>query len=364
MKILPLTILELLLVQQAACTHLETCECDEIRAMVNATVEEAISRLENKLSVQISNSDLTATVEKLLKPIQRQLDYHLPPPPPTSPQEIFTEANPAVSCKAIYDKYPDAETGYYWIKNSTGSAVNMYCKMDANCTGYTGGWMRVAYIDMRNSSHQCPSGFQTLIRSSNPRRVCDTTGYSYSSCPSTSFSVHGLSYRHVYGRILAYQNGYPVAFHFNSYNSIDQAYVFGVSLTCGRNPRKHIWTFAGATDETSSRPDFKCPCINRHMSSSTSRIPSFIGNDLFCDTGFSNHHSSDGRVFYPNDPLWDGNGCGSNNTCCSVSNLCTKSPPWFIKHLSSSTTDNVEMRLCKPNFDGSTPIEIVELYVQ
>ena len=251
--------------------------------MVNATVEEAISRLESKFSVQISNSDFTATIEKLLKPIQRQLDYHLPPPP-TSPQEAFTEANPAISCKVIYDKYPDAESGYYWIKNSTGSAINVYCKMDANCTaGYTGGWMRVAHIDMRNSSHQCPSGFQTLIRSSNPRRVCDTTGYSLSSCPSTSFSVHGLSYRHVYGRIIAYQNGYPIAFYYNAYNSIDQAYVFGVSLTCGRNPRKHIWTFAGAADETSNYPIWKCPCINRHMSTSN-RIPSFVGNDLFCDT--------------------------------------------------------------------------------
>ena len=109
MKILSVTILTLFLVQQAACTHLETCECDEIRAMVNATVEEAISRLENKLSVQISNRDLTATIEKLLKPIQRQLDYHLPPPPP---QEVSTEANPGISCKAIYDKYPDAESGY------------------------------------------------------------------------------------------------------------------------------------------------------------------------------------------------------------------------------------------------------------
>ena len=330
--------------------------------MVNATVEEAIFRLESKLSVQISNSDLTATFEKLLKPIQRQLDYHLPPPP-TTPQEDFTEANPAISCKAIYDKNPDSKSGYYWIKNSAGSAVNVYCKMDANCTGYTGGWMRVAHIDMRNSSHQCPSGFQTLTRSSNPRRVCDTTGQSTSSCPSTSFSVHGLSYSHVYGRIIAYQNGFPIAF-FRPYKGIDQPYVYGVSLTCGRNPRKHIWTFAGAADETSSNPTFKCPCINQYMSSSTIRIPSFIGNDLFCDTSLSNTYSNYGRNFFPNDPLWDGSGCGSSNTCCSVSNLCTKSPPWFIKHLSSSTTDNVEMRLCKPNYDGSTPIEVVELYVQ
>jgi hypothetical protein len=67
MKILPAAILTLFLLQQAACTHLETCECDEIRALVNATVEEAISRLENKFSVRISNSDLTATIESPFK---------------------------------------------------------------------------------------------------------------------------------------------------------------------------------------------------------------------------------------------------------------------------------------------------------
>ena len=266
MNVLPTTVLVLLFLQLAACTHLETCECDEVRAMVNATVEEAISRLESKFSVQIANinqSELTVIFEKLLKPIQKQLNYHLPLPP--TPEEVFTEASPAKSCKAIYDEYSDAESGYYWIKVSSGSAVRVYCKMDADCSGYTGGWMRVAHIDMRNSSHQCPSGLSLLTRSSNPRRVCDRTSYSYTTCPSNSFSVHGLSYRHVYGRIIAYQNAYPIAFHYNSYNSIDQAYVYGVSLTHGRNPRKHIWTFAGAADEITSNPNFKCPCINQNI---------------------------------------------------------------------------------------------------
>ena len=118
MKVLPSTVVVILLLQLAACTHLETCECDEIRALVNATVEEAISRLESKFSSQISNvnqSELTTTFEKLLKPIQKQLDYHLPLPSPT-PQEGLTESNPAKSCKAIYNAYSDAESGYYWIK--------------------------------------------------------------------------------------------------------------------------------------------------------------------------------------------------------------------------------------------------------
>ena len=362
MKILPATVLTLFLLQQAASTHLEICECHEIRALVNETVKESVSRLESKFSITTSNqSELIATVEKLLQPIQKQLNYHLPPPP--QPNEVFTESKPAKSCKAIYDEYSYAESGYYWIKNSSGSAVRVYCKMDANCTGYSGGWMRVAYIDMRNSSHQCPSGLSLLSRSSSPRRVCDAITSSLSTCHSTSFSVHGLSYRHVYGRIIAYQNGYPIAFYYYPI-SIDQAYVYGVSLTSGQNPRRHIWTFVGAADETSNDPIYKCPCINRYMSTSTIRIPSFIGNDYFCDTSLSGPYGSYSYGFYSNDPLWDGQGCGTDNTCCSVSNSCNNSPPWFIKHLSSSTTDNVEMRLCKPSIDGSTPIEVVELYVQ
>ena len=43
--------------------------------------------------------------------------------------------------------------------------------------------------------------------------MCDATTDSYYTCGNTSFSVHGLSYRHVYGRIIAYQNGYPIAFY-------------------------------------------------------------------------------------------------------------------------------------------------------
>ena len=372
MKILS-AVLTLMFLQLAACTHLETCECHEIKALVNATVEQAITRLEEKFNDEISkinNTVLTFTIEKLLEPIQKQLNYHLPlpptatPAPPGSPQEIFTESNPAASCKAIYDAYSDAKSDYYWIKTSSGSPVRVYCKMDANCTGHTGGWMRVAHIDMRNSSHQCPSGLSLLTRSSNPRRVCDRTTTSYTSCASNHFSVHGLRYRHVYGRIIAYQSEYPIAFHKHQYNSIDQAYVYGVSLTRGQNPRKHIWTFAGAADETASDPTFKCPCINRNLSPSSMRIPSFIGNDYFCDTTLSTYYSNYGRVFFPNDPLWDGQGCSTNNVCCSVSNLCNNSPPWFIKHLPSFATDNIEMRVCRPASDGSTPIEIVELYVQ
>ena len=46
-------------------------------------------------------------------------------------------------------------------------------------------------------------------------------------------------------------------------------------------------------------------------------------------------------VLQPADPLWDGKGCGPTNTCCSFN-----TPPWFVKDLSSATTDNIEMHGC------------------
>ena len=377
----------LLLCDKAACTHLETCECHEIKAIVNATVEKAMARLEYKLNDQIMialgninktdnttisyienglnstmnklldvESNLKSTMVKLIGPIQRQLDYHLPPPPMISANN--SEENPAGSCKDVYNNDPDAQSGYYWITTSGSQPVRVYCNLSSTC-GMTGGWMRVAHLDMRNSSHQCPSGLTLLSRSSSPKRLCDVTR---NTCISNHYRVHGKQYSHIYGKIIAYQNQRTAAFYYNS-RSIDQNYIFGVSLTHGQNPRKHIWTFAGALDESTSSSIYKqCPCI--HTSSQLSvRVPSFVGYDYFCDTGTSYYYSGPSGV-QPNDPLWDGQGCGSSNTCCSVTNDCSDSPPWFIKHLPSLTTDDVEMRVCRPDSDGTTPIEIVELYVQ
>ena len=90
----------------------------------------------------------------------------------------------------------------------------------------------------------------------------------------------------------------------------------------------------------------------------TTPSPIFVGNDYFCDiTGSTDHFQV---IFYGDDPLWDGAGCGPNNDCCDSNN-----PPWFRKQLPWGTTDNIEMRLCREGFpDEDTPVEIIEIYVQ
>ena len=220
--------------------------------------------------------------------------------------------------------------------------------------------MRVANLDMTNTSQNCPSG---LSLTTSPKRVCEITS---SGCVSNNFDIHGAQYSHICGRVIGYQKNSLSAFFYHS-RGIDGTYVYGVSLTHGQSPRQYIWTFAGALDETSisgySRN--KCPCINPNLDP-TPTLPSFIGNDYFCDTAFEAFWNTvpNYQSIQVSNPLWDGEGCGPTNTCCYDPQR-EVNPPWFVKTLSSPTSDDIEMRLCAPNGDSyTTPIEIVELYVQ
>ncbi len=347
------SLLSLTLLHEAVSTHLQTCECHEIRDLVNITVQEAVAGLEDRLTrlLNINTTDrstletrLSTTMNQLRKPIKQQLDYHLPPP-------LGTKDKPANSCKDLHKYNPKASSGYYWIKQSSGSPVRVYCSMSGTCGNETGGWMRVANIDMRNTSQSCPSGL-TLLTS--PKRVCDITS---TGCVSNNFNALRFQYSKVCGKIISYHKRLMFAFYYGS-RGIKRDYVFGVSLTHGQNPRKHIWTFAGALDETNQQYNFICPCINTSLASSI--VPSFVGNDYFCDTAYSSDYSNySPYLLQVNDPLWDGKGCGRSNTCCSFN-----SPPWFVKHLASPTKENIEMRVCTPTYEGSSPLEIIELYVQ
>ena len=161
----------------------------------------------------------------------------------------------------------------------------------------------------------------------------------------------------VCGQVIGYQFGGTDAFNRGSgtnLNEITLAYVDGVSLTHG-NFSTHIWTFASGSSG-SSNGAYNCPC----SSIMGVAAPSFVGTDYFCDSGNQNNIAPSG-VFFGDDPLWDGAGCGPQSTCCSFNN-----PPWFYKQLPQPTTDGIEMRVCRDQGAGDEDIsiEIVEIYVQ
>ena len=108
-------------------------------------------------------------------------------------------------------------------------------------------------------------------------RKLDAAGCSY-----TVFQVHGM-YTHVCGKLIGYQNRSTDAFQQTEHrtNGIDGNYVDGVSITHGYHPRKHILLllFLMAVH-------YLCSCTNNPISPSLLQpVPSFVGNDYFCDTG-------------------------------------------------------------------------------
>ena len=238
---------------------------------------------------------------------------------------------------------------------------------------------------MTDPRQECPDGLELVT---SPIRTCQRPQVNLSvhtqllGCVSTTFPTHGMEYSQVCGKIIGYQFDNtqafrPYIYHYDTGRSrtIDGFYVDGVSLTHGQSPRQHIWTFASAlTDSyTSTRSivwiyNQVCPCTNYYDSFQPPynyELPPWMGEDYFCDTGAHNSPYHNINRFLPDDPLWDGQGCGGNSTCCSFNN-----PPWFCKRLAEPTTDDIELRLCSGVFTHSdgyrsqVRLESVHLFVK
>ena len=144
--------------------------------------------------------------------------------------------------------------------------------------GGTGGWRRVVTLNMTNSSATCPKGLKFKQYS---KRTCGMSTHRSARvvCDSVSFPISGGQYTQVCGKVKAYQRGFSYGF-FKNYGDIDVPYMDGVIVTHG-GPRKHIWTFASGFKEGGSPSPYSCPCET--TSTYPIEVPSFVGNDYFCD---------------------------------------------------------------------------------
>ena len=254
------------------------------------------------------------------------------------------------SCK---DLPQGSSSGYYYIVTNSNGVIRVYCDTSArycSCDA-SGGWMRVANLDMTDPTQQCPDGFRLIDTIEPPLRTCGRPDGHSDGCVSITFPVHGIEYSRVCGRIVGYQFGSPSGFDTDE-SSIDRDYMAGISLTYGL-PRQHIWSFVNAQNENTTSE--VCPCIRNSRIS----VPLFVGNDYFCDSAVRGRNRTEG-IYHPDDPLWDGQGCGSTSTCCEFNN-----PPWFCKQLPQPTTDDIELRLCEnSNSDNDdSPFELIQLYI-
>ena len=217
-------------------------------------------------------------------------------------------------------------------------------------------WTRVGYLDMTDSTQQCPVSLQKFT---SPRASCGkkTEG---KACDTVTIGTSGASYQTICGRFRGYQVGSPdgfVQFHSDD-KTVEGNYVDGISITYGLpGKRQHLFTYAAGLFETPSSQN-GCPCVPGGKAP-----PSFVGSDYYCESGNPGPTWDPSTTFYHADPLWDGQQCGGlEGTCCSPPNLA-----WFCKTLPAPISGyNLEVRICLDQnlSDENVALEFFELYIK
>ena len=257
------------------------------------------------------------------------------------------------SCQEVKNKQPNSPSGMYLLETANNGTINTYCNMEELC-GSGGGWTRLGYLDMSDSTVNCPSGFR--LYQSGSVRACGRPVTSSGSCVSVEFPSNGMSYSQVCGRVTGYQYHTPdgVNGHNANHNNLNGDYVDGVSMTRG-SPRQHVWTLIACSFEELVHD--KCPCAT----GATQQVQSFVGDHYFCESGFAGAFRQ--QQLYTSDPLWDGQSCGPTETvCCNIPGI-----PWFHRDYgNTTTTDYIELRVCgdEGTANEDVPVSYYEIYVQ
>ena len=267
-----------------------------------------------------------------------------------------TPLNPASSCYEIHVCDHSLPSGYYWLKTHhvhgpLYSHVYVYCYMKDDLCGMSG-LMRVAYINMNKTNASCPQNMETF--SSSGKKMCGSTVHRGSKlCDSRTFPTYSIPFDYVCGKVVGYSQYAQYAFYYSTssgYNTIDNAYLSGLSITYWKErQRQHIWSYAAGYRETGS-DDANCPCAP----SPGRAAPSFIGIDVYCE---SSTHGSPSNQWHTSNPLWDGKGCYRGSKCCSNTRL-----PWFWKAMPDTIVSDLEVRFCQPT-GYIFAIEQLELYI-
>ena len=294
-----------------------------------------------------------------------------PPGPPGTPgtggapcltgQPVGLSYNyPADGCEEIVRNHPQSLDGWYWVRDSSdNSTKRVYCYPSGHTSCGEGVWMRIGYFDMGGNLAECPEPLERFAVSGS--WYCIRTAL---PCTSVHFSALGKSYTTVCGMVEAYQYGSISGFaHSTASKTPDDYYVDGISITHGSSPRRHLWTYAvglNANPDPGYNSADQCPCT---AAGTTSILPTFLGNDYYCDSGSPSRNTYIVDQLYT-DRLWDNSGpsCVSGSTCCDNPNQ-----PWFKKKLTQSAKEDVELHWCadqSPIGDEATATTRVELYIR
>ena len=143
--------------------------------------------------------------------------------------------------------------------------------------------------------------------------------------------------------MIGYQKGTTDGFNpsWTGSKQIDDPYLDEVSITYGK-PCKHLWSLGMGA----------CPCSK----SPGLTPPEFVRDYYYCDGTAVTQHST----YYPKYTVWDGEGCSSENSCCSQAGMLH-----FYRRLPLPVSENIEVRPCNNQAfsDEAVFIGAMELYV-
>ena len=240
------------------------------------------------------------------------------------------------SCDAVINLYLPFDYGLYRIKSSNSSFDIVNCTFHS-CNRVKGYWRRVAYFNTSDHNFaECPPGM---------KRENDTLSCKYKyfnpGCASVRYETGTTPYSRICGKVHARYSGSPDAFQSfggarNENTTLEENYLDGVSLTYGRNPRTHIWSFAVSVNLRSGG----CEVCDKQR-------PRFVGMDFSCELVMQ----CPTNTVCNYDILWNGGQCVGEDS--------------FYKELSLPTTQDIELRLCRGQnrHDEDILITFVELFV-
>ena len=238
---------------------------------------------------------------------------------------LNTLSNLSSSCADILFHNLSSSSGYYLVRSSTGQLTSVYCDMTRTCGNITGGWMRVAELDLDS----CPTGL--ISQSFNGTRTCIRSEET-PNCTSILYSSLNIQYSKICGRIRGYGVGSVDGFFGRTAQHsmvVTDNYLDGISIAINTD---HVWSFvAGRCDS----------CVIKK--------PSFIDSDFTCDD---------------NNPI-----CSGEMLCGSIlwnTNKCGKTTPVFYKQLSNNITTDINVKVCRNEARNNEDIAVtsIDLYIQ
>ena len=239
------------------------------------------------------------------------------------------------------------------------------------------GWRQIVDFDMSNPATMCPMGWLEIM-SNTGVRSCGRTTDTSTLCHSTFYDIpDDEPYDQVCGKVIGYQQGETSAFIqflLAAGFTLEDPFVDGLIFTRGAvGSREHIWTFAAGFSKQSTGAQLLdtifCPCVQGEddFTANVGAPPPFLNGEYFCESGIDSIGDADPATALPNlgndievdDPLWDGLGCAPDSECCETCDL-----PYFHKVFDTSTSEDIEARLCFSSLTNNIGIGQIELYVK